>query len=112
MPARRARRSSAPGAHVRLALLVLVGCRAATPDVTVLSTGTAYASLAEAIDAVADDDAICVGPGTYDLADSLDCRNPYPADDFRSLRIVGAGSERTRLVGHAGDARSWLCHDL
>ncbi len=122
-PASDARPSATPGEPVRLVLLLLFGCDAAKPVVTgdlacaegeirVLSTGALHGSLADAMAAVADDDTICVGPGTYDLAESLDCRHLYPADDDRTLTIAGAGSDRTRLVGYADAAPEDGCRDL
>ncbi len=71
-----------------------------------ISTGQGFDSLEEAFGAAQEQDAFCLGPGEYEIAQPR-WMQPDPAHDAPSLALVGAGSERTSLVG-PGDSDEGL----
>jgi len=72
-------------------------------EIRVASTGAAYSTLTDAFHHAATVDRVCVGAGTWNLIDDESCRSRASAFDGEVLEVVGAGSDRTRLIG-GGDA--------
>ena len=112
---------------MRVLLVLLASCRAlpvhfdevkpafsdfacAEGELRLASTGSTYATFSDALADAAIEDYVCAGAGTFALGESTACTGVH-MDEGRRLSIVGAGSDRTVLVGSAS-SRADSCRDL
>ncbi|MES2643171.1 MAG: hypothetical protein V4850_27050 [Myxococcota bacterium] len=84
----------------------------AAGEIRVASTGAAYPTLGTALDGAAEVDTICIGAGTWLLEDTMRCSGDSLDMRGRTLTVVGAGADKTTLVGAGGVGPGNYCHDL